>query len=89
LVLIFCFCFLFGLVWFCFCFSRQGFSIESWMSWNSLYRPGWPQIQRSAWPCLRSAEIKGVYYHHSASIDFKKKMLNISHLNAVFLIPIN
>ena len=27
---------------FCFCFSRQGFSVQSWLSWNSLSRPGWP-----------------------------------------------
>ncbi len=23
-------------------FSRQGFSVQSWLSWSSLCRPGWP-----------------------------------------------
>jgi hypothetical protein len=23
-------------------FSRQGFSVYPWLSWNSLSRPGWP-----------------------------------------------
>jgi hypothetical protein len=27
---------------------RQGFSVESWLSWNSLCRPGWPRTQKSA-----------------------------------------
>jgi hypothetical protein len=37
-----------GLVWFgllCFAllwFPRQGFSVEPWLSWNSLFEPGWP-----------------------------------------------
>jgi hypothetical protein len=33
-----------------FCFSRQGFSVWHWLSWNSLCRPGWPRTQKSA--CL-------------------------------------
>jgi hypothetical protein len=30
-------------VLFCFviCFSRQGFSVQPWLFWNSLCRPGW------------------------------------------------
>jgi hypothetical protein len=48
--------------WFFFfvCFSRQGFSVYSWLSWNSLCRPGWPRTQKSACLCLQSAGIKGV-----------------------------
>jgi hypothetical protein len=37
---------------------RQGFSEQSWLSWNSLRRPGWPTIQRSSCLCLLSAGIK-------------------------------
>jgi hypothetical protein len=31
-----------------------------------LYRPGWPQTQKSACLCLPSAGIKGLYHHCSA-----------------------
>jgi hypothetical protein len=41
------FCFVFVFV-----FSRQGFSVEPWLSWNSLCRPGWPWTQKSACLCL-------------------------------------
>jgi hypothetical protein len=40
-------------------FSRQGFSVWPWLSWNSLCRPGWPQTQKSTCLCLPSAGIKG------------------------------
>jgi hypothetical protein len=33
---------------------------------NSLWRPGWPQTQKSACLCLPSAGIKGVCHHHPA-----------------------
>ena len=33
-------------------FCRQGFSVQPWMSWNSLCRPDWPQTQRSSCFCL-------------------------------------
>jgi hypothetical protein len=42
------------------CFSRQGFSVSPWLSWNSLCRPGWPRTQTSACLCLPNAGIKGV-----------------------------
>ena len=29
-----------------FSFSRKGFFVQSWLSWNLLYRPGWPQTHR-------------------------------------------
>jgi hypothetical protein len=48
-------------------FSRQGFSVQSWLSWNSLCRPGWPQTQKSACLCLPSARIKGVRHHRLAN----------------------
>ena len=43
-------------------FSRQGFSVSPWLSWNLLCRPGWPWTQRSAflWLCLPSAGITGL-----------------------------
>ena len=53
--------FVFGLVWFG--FSRQVFSVQPWLSWNSLCRPGWPQTQKSACLCLPRAGIKGVPHH--------------------------
>ena len=42
----FLFCFLF-LFCFVLCFSRQGFSVWPWLSWNSLCRPGWSRNQKS------------------------------------------
>jgi hypothetical protein len=46
-------------VFFCFfcffVFSRQGVSVYPWLSWNSLYRPGWLRTQKSACLCLPSA----------------------------------
>jgi hypothetical protein len=46
-----------------FFFSRQGFSVYPWLSWNSLCRPGWPPTQKFACLCLPSAGIKGVCHH--------------------------
>jgi hypothetical protein len=37
------FCLFVCFVLFCFVFSSQGFSVEPWLSWNSLCRPGWPR----------------------------------------------
>jgi hypothetical protein len=51
-------------------FSRQGFSLQPWLSWNSLCRPGWPGTQKSACLCLPSAGIKGVRHHHPAFFFF-------------------
>ena len=33
---------LFWFFLFCFVFLRQGFSVQPWLSWNSLCRLGWP-----------------------------------------------
>ena len=41
-------------------FLRQGFSVLPWLSWNSLCRPGWSWIQKTASLCLPNARIKGV-----------------------------
>jgi hypothetical protein len=48
---------------FFFGFSRQGFSVYPWLSWNSLCRLGWPRTQKFACLCLPSAGIKGVCHH--------------------------
>jgi hypothetical protein len=53
-----------------FCFSRQGFSVYPWLSWNSLCRPSWPQTQRSSCLCLPSARIKGLSHHWLARTSF-------------------
>jgi hypothetical protein len=44
-------------------FFKQGFSVQPWLSWDTLCRPGWPQTQKSACLCLPSAGIKGVCHH--------------------------
>jgi hypothetical protein len=61
-VCLFVFVCLFVLV---FGFSRQGFSVQPWLSWNLLCKPGWPWTQKSACLCLclPSAGIKGVCHH--------------------------
>ena len=47
----------------CSLFSRQGFSVQPWLSWNSLCRPAWPQSQKSTCLCLLSSWIKGMCHH--------------------------
>jgi hypothetical protein len=42
---------------------RQVFSVYTWLSWNSLFRTGWPRTQKSSCLCLPSAGIKGVRHH--------------------------
>jgi hypothetical protein len=49
------------------CFSRQGFSVYLWLSWNSLCRTGWHRTQKTACLCLPSAGIKGVGHHCPAT----------------------
>jgi hypothetical protein len=56
ILILFIYLFIFG-------FSRQGFSVSPWLSWNSLCRPGWPQTQKSTCLCLPSAWIEGVRHH--------------------------
>jgi hypothetical protein len=58
-------------VWVFFGFSRQGFSVQPWLSWNSLCRPGWPRTQKSTCLCLPSAGIKGVRHHARLFCFFK------------------
>jgi hypothetical protein len=43
--------------------------VQSWLSWNSLCKPGWPRTQKSACLCLclPGARIKGVRHHCRAS----------------------
>ena len=40
------------------CFSRQGFSVQPWLSWNSICRQGWPWTQRSTCLCVRVLGLK-------------------------------
>jgi hypothetical protein len=71
----FCFFFLYFVCLFvcflCCCFPRQGFSVEPWLSWYSLCRPGWPRTQKSTCfcLCLPSAGIKGMC-HHCLALSF-------------------
>jgi hypothetical protein len=58
-----------------FFFLRQGFSVQPWLSWNSLCRPGWPRTQKSACSCLPSAGVKGVRHHRPATTFLKKMYL--------------
>jgi hypothetical protein len=44
-------------------YLRQVFSVEPWLSWTSLYRPGYPQTQKSTCLCLPSAGFNGVHHH--------------------------
>ena len=37
----------------------QTLTVYPWLSWNSIFRPGWPWTQRSACLCFPSARIKG------------------------------
>ena len=62
---VFCFLFFFLFFVFCFLFSETGFFCVALLSWNSLYRPGWPRNQKSACLCLPNAGIKGMRHHCS------------------------
>lgn len=42
-------------------FLRHGLTVYSWLTWNLLWKPLWPQIQRPT--CLLIAEIKGIQPH--------------------------
>jgi hypothetical protein len=55
--------FLFFFFFFFFNFSRHGFFVFLWLSWNSLCRPGWPRTQKFTCLCLPSAGIKGMSHH--------------------------
>jgi hypothetical protein len=61
-----------------FCFTRQGFSVKPWLSWNSLCRPGWPRTQRSACLCLPSAGIKGMCHHDRLEEENFEKLYVLS-----------
>jgi hypothetical protein len=52
------------LFWFGLVFrDRVSLYSPGWLSWNSLYRPGWPRTQKSTCLCLSSAGIKGLCHH--------------------------
>jgi hypothetical protein len=46
----------------CLLFLRQVFFVYPWLTQNSFYRLGWPQIYRSASLCHASAEIKDMHH---------------------------
>ena len=46
----------------------QGFSVQHWLSWNSVCRPDWPPTHKSACLCLPSAGIKGVCHYEPATL---------------------
>ena len=61
-----------------FWFSRQGFSVESWLSLNLPCRPDWAWIQRSACFCLPRSGIKVVSHHCPAgSLSFIKLLFSL------------
>jgi hypothetical protein len=51
--------------------SKQGFFVQAWLFWNSIYGLYWPQTQRSACLCLPSSRIKGVCHHHPEIVFLK------------------
>ena len=55
-----------------FYFLRQGLFVQSWLSQNSLCRPGWSRTHRSAYLCLPNAGIKGMHHHHHPAILYLK-----------------
>ncbi|GAB1293378.1 Interleukin-27 receptor subunit alpha [Apodemus speciosus] len=48
----------------------KGFSVKSWLSWNSLCRPDWPPTQKSTCLCLPGAGITGVRHHTRRFLTF-------------------
>ena len=76
-ILLFLFCFVFLAFWFFgfFGFLRRGFSVQLWLSWNSLCRPGWPQTQKSSCLCLPNAGIKGVHHHQAPSYFLRQRQI--------------
>jgi hypothetical protein len=51
-------------------FSKQGFSVYLWLSWNLLCRPGWPRTQKSTCLCLPRAGTKGMRRHRPGEDSF-------------------
>jgi hypothetical protein len=50
-------------------------------SWNSLCRPGWPRIQKSACLHLPSSGIKGVHHHCPAPFCHSRPVWSYSFLH--------
>lgn len=61
--------FLFPLV--CLFVFWDSFSIQLWLTWNSLSRSGWPN-RKSACLCFQSSGTKGVWHHAWLSCGFLK-----------------
>lgn len=61
------------ILWFCIWggqVSRQDFSVYSRLSWNLFGWLSWLRTQRSAFPSLQRAMIKGMHHHHLAPFTF-------------------
>jgi hypothetical protein len=50
------------------------------MSWHSVWRPAWPQTQRSSCPCVSSAGIKDIHLYYPARVSILN-CINV-HLDA-------
>jgi hypothetical protein len=66
-------------------FLRQRFSVQPWLSWNLLYRSGWPLTQRSSCFCLPSAEVKSGYHQLWAEIVSFWRMVFYLHFPQGYL----
>ena len=53
---------------FCFVLFLDRVSRVALAVWNSLCRPGWPQIQKSTYLCLPSAGIEDMHHHRQAKL---------------------
>jgi hypothetical protein len=56
--------------------------VQSWLSRNSLCRPGWPQTQKSTCLCLPGAGIKGVRHHCLAKATLTKANIELGLANS-------
>ena len=63
-------------------FSSQGFSVQPWMSWNALCRPGRLRTQKSTCLCLPSAGTKVVCQNTQGLISlFFVQMHTLSNMH--------
>jgi hypothetical protein len=73
------FCFLFVFVFVLVLVFWDRVSLQPWLSWNSLCRPGWPRTQKFTCLCLPSAGNKGVCHHiQHFSIILRQNLISCS-----------
>lgn len=58
-------------------------SLVIWLSWNSLWKPGWPRTQRFGCLWFLSAEIKGLCHHCLARVNILYIRVCYSSINIV------